>query len=187
MTQYMVYPGEEFILEKNVYSIVGYSILSMSVMYSRFLVLLQLVFELSKNNTILNVKSGHHWFCCFHQGLCICCSFGLEHSSHRQHMIFSFISVPFLHICHLIRKAFLDKLSNSNIFSVFFSLFIFYSKHLSLHIKYIYLSVFSTLLLLCHLVGTQKLLSRYVDMKVWKSRGLVYRQKFESHQHRGEI
>lgn len=37
----------------------------------------------------------------------------------------------------------------------------------------VYLFVFSTLLLLCHLVGTQKFLSRYVDIKVWKNREVL--------------
>lgn len=51
----------------------------MSVRFSWFIVLLQLVFELSKNGTILNVAIT---------GLGILtgplhCCFGLEHSSHR--------------------------------------------------------------------------------------------------------
>lgn len=134
------------IYKKNVDSaVVRYSVLSMFVMYSWFIVLPHLVFELSKNGTTLNVailaslfSTGPLHLLFLQPGTLI------PQATHD----FSLISVSFLPICHFIRKTFLDKISRSNIFSVFLSFFVFYITHLSLHtnIEYIYLSVSSTLL-----------------------------------------
>ena len=63
-------------------------------------------------------KFCHHWFCHSHQS--ICCSHSLEHFPWAN-MIFSLISVSYLHIC---QKAFPDKLLTT-IFFLSFILFYF--------------------------------------------------------------
>lgn len=170
------------IFEKNVHSIVGYSILLMSLRSSWFMVLLQLVFEVSKNGTIPNVTIT---------GLAsLTSAFAFVIPSAWNILPLGKIQFHFCTYVILSERPFLTTFPAQICFLSFDSPLFFYLQNMLLPKNTWYICLFFHSLIHCSII--QQVLRNYqASMWLWKSRNqsrsFDWKQIFESHLYRGKI